>query len=128
MFAYAKVNYSTFIRTSFEVAAFLYVSIVRHAEISGAADQHRQMWRECINDFATCHTRRYRLGIFEIRQMCFPVRRQFSTHHRTPLAPEIGVLLLVSFIQRFPFRFLLVRHDGLDGEADFAERRDCEFS
>ena len=106
MLAHAEVNYPAFIRTRFEVAAFLDVGVVRDAEISRAANQHRQVRREGVDYFTARHARRHRLRILEIRQVRFPIRGQFAFHHRAPLLAQIRMLLLVVFNQRIPFRFL----------------------
>ena len=46
-------------------------------------------------------------GIFKIRQVRFPIRRQFASHRRAPLLAQLGMLLLVLLNQRIPFGFLL---------------------
>ena len=108
MFAHAEVNDAAFVRARFKVAAAFDVGVVRNAEIGRAANQHRQVRRERIDDFATRHARRHRLRIFERPAGAFPslpaIRRSSSSASACP-APDASRSILLD--QRVPLRFLL---------------------
>jgi hypothetical protein len=98
----AEVEDAPLIKAVPKVAAVLDVCVVRGAEVGAAADEHRHVRRERVDDFAARRARRHRLRVLERREVLLPTFGQLAAHRRVPSAAELFVLLNVTPDERVP--------------------------
>ncbi len=70
-----------FIVGTLEIAFVLQKSLSRRIQVRRSSEQCRELWRDCIHDFARCGARCYALGIgWKGWEILVPIFRQLSLH------------------------------------------------